>query len=243
MHDRIDPFPFKEAIAAREALKKGIDTYLVQRGLDTRELLKRNSSFQINISCNSEYSRDIMPGKLIDFIDRQYPGRRVDVVRLTIDYEKIFLDVYPSDLPGTNFIKSMSEDPDTGDLIILIDPEKEAKWKSESKERVKAGYGIVVPHQELALSSFIYLDVGKMEYGILVGSASDWIMQEPGTYPGNEVTGSLDPDIVTAISTVIPDNDEVLAELGKPEEERDFYHLPYVPSKQITIHAKRFPDD
>lgn len=87
--DRMENQPNKETIAARESLKTGMAKLLQQRrGLSFNALSAKGCSLEVTLNFQEGDGRRGVPGSIVDFVDSQYPGRRVGLAKVYYHYHK-----------------------------------------------------------------------------------------------------------------------------------------------------------
>lgn len=215
MTDRIENPPSQEIMAAREALKAGMTTLLKQRrDLSFDKLVAKGCAIEAVLNFEEVNSRRVVPSSVVDFIDSQYPDRRVGLATIRYRYARGEIK------DGRNHTLRTWESP-----VIRI---KVAHLTGDTSdlERERHYEGVVIPGQDIVRSTSIRLLLynNPMSYYVSQTSARELIAGSSAVddanwphvnWPRTDESRVLNPEIVLALTSLLPDQPSTTPLLDK----------------------------
>ncbi len=235
MYDRGENKPTKEAIAATEALRKGITSFLDSRGIDAKKVLSRGRAIGVKLTYD-DVSEDEIPPQLTNFVREQYFGRKVGIDYIEAGFN--FITIYASHLyPRTDeeIARAKQRVVIPGEETLGM-PVTESVFQVEQRDGFKY---VVVPENNIVLCNAICIapERSPLETGITTFPLEEWLKREKAESPqdhlerrlsvinkvvdphglgfsdekrktipqGDVLTRPLNPDIIFMIASMIPD--------------------------------------
>ncbi len=206
-----------EAHRTDELLKAQFYQLLESRGIDAEAVLvhQRRVTVTLDYFFDDE-SLTVTPEVLLNFIGAIYPER-------TVGIKEIHVSLY----------RANANEPVTSSIGLTVSNKQ--PWMVE-QNRTDEYRGIVIPSLQQVHSEYllVFPSESPLRYALTAYHLEDWLRYHDGV-PVHAVEGSLSPEVVASIASLLPDHDVYARRPTAPPDTLDpDLKLP-PPAKLITI--------